>query len=126
MNFVVVGADPRQFGLPMHNHTYAQMFELMLGHRSGEGVALCWKEISSELRRLKEQDFRGVFMLSGSSIEREYLDRIATGEIDSALMRNRSYLREALARLKFIARIRLPRLYYLYRFMANIIRKVIR
>ena len=126
MNFVVVGADPRQFGLPMHNHTYAQMFELMLGHRSGEGVALCWKEISSELRRLKEQDFRGVFMLSGSSIEREYLGRIATGEIDSALMRNRSYLREELARLKFIARIRLPHLHYFYRFMANIIRKVIR
>jgi hypothetical protein len=125
MNFVVAGSDPREFGLPMDNQTYAQMFKLMISNRTSEGVGLCWKEISCELRGSLDKDFHGVFMLSGSVAEREYLTRIATGEIDVALIRNRSHLREALARYKFIARTRMPRLYSIYSFIANSIRNVL-
>jgi len=113
LNFVLEGADPRDFGLPMDSGTYAGVFAKLLPLKSGRGIVPCWQEISEAARAALASG--AFFVLEDAAAERRALQRIADGEIDRALQRNLSPWHDRLARLKFIARVRCPRLHRLYR-----------
>lgn len=113
LNFVLEGADPRDFGLPMDSTTYEGVFDKLLPLKSGRGIVPCWQEISEAARAALASG--AFFVLEDPVAERRALQRIADGEIDRALQRNLSPWHDRLARLKFIARVRCPRLHRLYR-----------
>lgn len=124
MNLVLSGADPRAFGLPMSDQTYPAMFRLLSRIRPSRGLIVFWGEISAAARRALAA--RTAFVLVDSVVEHAFLRRLADGEIDRALSRNLSPWRDRYARLKFIARVKLPRLYRAYRLAADFIRKTAR
>jgi len=124
LNIILSGADPRDFGLPMYEVTYANIFKLMKTIRPSRGLITFWQEISSAANTALKQ--KKYFVLADAEDEERFIKKIASGEINKALASNLSPLRDELARLKFIARVKLPRLYRIYRFIADRIRKTLR
>jgi hypothetical protein len=123
LNIILSGADPRDFGLPMYEGTYANIFKLMKTIRPSKGLITFWQEISNAANiALKQKKY---FVLANAEDEKRFIRKIASGEINNALALNLSPLRDELARLKFVARVKLPRLYRIYRFIADKIRKIL-
>lgn len=122
LNLVLSGADPRRYGLPMDQSTYERLFKRMLSIHSSKGLMLFWAEIS--LAAQKALSKKTYFVLYDELKEEKYLQRIASGEIDRALKKHTSFLRDEWSRFKFVIRVRYKRLYAAYQFIAQLVRRL--
>jgi len=106
MNLILANQDPRRFGVAFCPDSYPRMLQLLLRTHSSNALCIIWKEISDRARQLV--DSGEFFVLADREAETPFIRRIAAGEIDQALERNQSALRDRVARWRFIARHRYP------------------
>jgi len=119
MNLILANGDPRQLGLPFSSESYPHMFELMLHIKSNEGLVLIWKEISTRARQVVDKG--EFFVFADREVEVGFLRRIAEGENDRVLERNKGELLDRVARWRFIVRHRYPLLYSALHQLRNIV-----
>lgn len=109
MNLVLSGADPRDYGLPFDAYTYDNLLKLMLHKESSPGLIKFWREISSAaLKSLSNTNF---FVLESKNQEKKFIQQIANGVIDRALLANQSQFRKYLSLIKFRIRTEHPSFY---------------
>lgn len=120
LNFILAGADPRDFGIPFDETTYDRIFATVTKIKASKGIVPCWQEIAEAARKALAAGNHFVFR--DPVVERRSIERLASGEIDAALARNFSHWHDEWTRLKFVLRVRYPRLYAFLRWLKTKLR----
>jgi hypothetical protein len=121
MNIILTNADPRDYGFPMTESTYPHLMQLMSGIHSSSGLKIFWGEIAEDCQRALARN--QYFVLADKAKESAYLRRIADGELNRALERNHRPWKDAVARWKFILRVRFPAFYNIGRGLVRQLRR---